>query len=230
MKARPSDEIVGERRRRRRRRRRSSPRPRRRSAPTCSRAPPGRRDACSRWRRRRHCRASPCAFAMNHMVAAWRSSRPFFSGFDEGRQRRVVAVLLDEVADLVEEGGDRAAAVLAAACGRRGRAPGCRWRPRRSWRCARRGRTAPCRSRRCSRAPPNTCCAATALSKPRSVRTPLTTGVSRPSRSSAAWRAACVGRAERDVGVERGRERQRAGGDVEAPDRERACGGRRDGR
>ena len=36
----------------------------------------GRRGACSRWSRRRHCRVLSCAFCMNHMVACCRCAEP----------------------------------------------------------------------------------------------------------------------------------------------------------
>ena len=107
------------------------------------------------------------AFCMNHMVACCRCAERLPRAAPTiGLQRLVAGVLLAEGADLVEEGHHGAAAVLAAACGRRGRAPGCRWRPRRSWRCGRRARTAPCPIRRCSRGRRTPAAPSTALSKP----------------------------------------------------------------
>ena len=149
---------------------------------------------------------------------------------DIGLHRVVGAVLLDEALHLGEERLQRAAAVLAAACGRPDRAPGCRWRPRRSWRCAHRARTAPCRARRCSRGRRTSAAPVTVLAKPVSVSTPLITGVSRPMWSSAAWRSFVVLRAMRDVGRQRGPDHQRARRLVEGADASAACGARPDAR
>ncbi len=48
---------------------------------------------------------------MNHTVAPWRSSRPFFSGSTNGASAASPSCARDEIADLGEEGGDGAAAV-----------------------------------------------------------------------------------------------------------------------
>ena len=103
--------------------------------------------------------------------------------------RRVGALLLDEAAAPRRRTPARRGRRPSAACGRRGRAPGCRWRPRRSWRCAHRARTAPCRARRYSRGRRTSAAPAPCWRSPWSVSTPLITGVSRPMWSSAAWRA-----------------------------------------